>query len=392
MNDTDRGRREYEALMGAAPEDALATLQRSSPQLYGTLLAGAFGAVLARGELSRAERQIATIAILAAVGGAEPQLALHAEAALRAGVTALELRALCEHVAIYAGFPRALNALRVIDGVLVEAGVPRPPALRRVGLADHETIVAQSGDAGPAVVLIHALGLDWHMWDPVMSALSGGRRVFAYDIRGHGSAAGAPAPFTMGDTATDLVGIFDALGLERAHVVGLSYGGGIAQAAAVAHPERFESLALLATTDHPFDSFEARARSGEIDGMEAQVVPSLTRWFTPQALAVDGWGVRYARELVRRGRPTDWAAAWRAFTGLDVQGRLATFERPTLVLAGELDASTTPSIMGAIAERIAGASYQQLPGTPHMQTLEQPALVTEALDRFLPRDSGPGAG
>jgi 3-oxoadipate enol-lactonase len=43
--------------------------------------------------------------------------------------------------------------------------------------------------------------------------------------------------------------------------------------------------------------------------MEAQVAPSLTRWFTPAALAADGWGVRYARECVRRGDPVDWAAA-----------------------------------------------------------------------------------
>jgi 3-oxoadipate enol-lactonase len=49
----------------------------------------------------------------------------------------------------------------------------------------------------------------------------------------------------------------------------------------VAHPERFLSLALLATTDFPFAAFEDRARSAEGDGMEAQVVPSLPPWFTP---------------------------------------------------------------------------------------------------------------
>ena len=163
----------------------------------------------------------------------------------------------------------------------------------------------------------------------------------------------------------------------------MSFGGGIAQTAAVAHPERFLSLALLATTDHPFDAFEARARSGEVDGMEAQVAPSLTRWFTPAALATDGWGVRYARERVRRADSRDWAASWRAFEGLDVQGRLARFEGPTLVLAGELDSSTTPEIMAAIAARIPRSRYQELPGTPHMQTLEQPELVADALGAFV---------
>jgi 3-oxoadipate enol-lactonase len=87
---------------------------------------------------------------------------------------------------------------------------------------------------------------------------------------------------------------------------------------------------------------------------------------------------------VQRGQVSDWAAAWRSFKGLDVQGWLAGVEIRTLVLAGELDASCTPEIMGAIAERIPGALYEELPGTPHMQTLERPELVAQALDRFLP--------
>jgi 3-oxoadipate enol-lactonase len=380
-----RGEREYEALIGSAPGEALAELRLSSPQLYEAVV-DAFGGPLAEAELGHAARELATVAILSAAGGAERQLAVHARAALRAGLAPSELLALCEHVAVYAGLPRALNALAVIDEALTDAGAPRPPSLRRVRLADHETLVARAGEDGPAVVLIHALGLDWRMWEPIMPRLAVGRRVFAYDIRSHGSAAGSPTPFAMDDTAADLVGVLDALGLDRAHVAGLSFGGGIAQTAAKSHPEHFESLALLATTDYPFDAFEGRARSGETDGMEAQVVPSLTRWFTPDALATNGWGVRYARERVRRAYPEDWAASWRAFKGLEVQNRLAGFEAPTLVLAGELDASTTPEIMAGIAERIRGAEYRELSHTPHMQTLEQPDLVAEALDGFLPAE------
>jgi 3-oxoadipate enol-lactonase len=117
--------------------------------------------------------------------------------------------------------------------------------------------------------------------------------------------------------------------------------------------------------------------------MEAQVIPSLTRWFTPDDLAVNGWGVRYARERVLPTDARDWATAWRSFESLDVQGRLGTFRAPTLILAAELDASTTPEIMAAIAKRIPGSTYRELPGTPHMQTLSKPDLVAFALDEFL---------
>jgi 3-oxoadipate enol-lactonase len=261
--------------------------------------------------------------------------------------------------------------------------------MRSVRLRDHHTVVAAVGDEGPPVVLLHALGLDWRMWEPVMDSLAVGRRVFAYDLRGHGRAAGSQSPFTMDEIAADLIALLDALELEEAHVVGLSYGGGIAQTAAVNNPKRFASLSLLATTDYPFEAFEARARSGEVEGMKAQVVPSLTRWFNPDDLAINAWPVRYARERVRRGRPVHWAAAWRSFKGLDVQGRLQDFRPPTLVLAGERDASTTPEIMTGIAARISGSTYVELPGTPHMQTLSKPGLVAAALDDFLP-GGGPG--
>ncbi len=303
----------------------------------------------------------------------------------RQGITPMELRAISLHVSVYAGFPRALNALTVIDRVLAEAGAPAPPSLRRVLLGDHGTTVAQAGTAGPPVVLVHALGLDWHMWEPVMAGLAAGRRVYTYDVRGHGSATEAPRPSCMDDLATDLFEVMDALGLDCAHVVGLSYGGGIVQTAATLAPARFASMTLIATTNVAFDAFENRARSIEQDGMPAQVAPSLTRWFTPEALAVDGWGVRYARDCVLSGDPEHVAAAWRAFQTIDVRGKLAGFSAPTLVLAGERDASTTPEVMSRVASDIPGALYEEMPGTPHMPTLEQPHLVVNALDEFLPR-------
>jgi 3-oxoadipate enol-lactonase len=386
MNRDERARRAYESLMGIPAEEAFGDVRRVSPQMYETVLDGAFGGPLARPELSRREREIASTAIVAAIGGADRRLASHVRGALHQGVAPHELLALAEHVAVYAGFPRALNALDVVNDELEKAGVPAQPQLHRVQLDDHETLVAQKGEQGPAVILSHSLGVDWRMWEPVMERLSHGRRVFAYDFRGHGWAAGAPRPFSMDDLARDMGGVLDAFDVDRAHVVGLSMGGGIAQTFAARSPERVASLALLATTDQAFDSFEARARSGETDGMEAQVVPTLTRWFTAPALAVNGWGVQYARELIRRFDPADWAAAWRAFKGVDVQGKLAHLDAPTLVLVGEEDYSTTPEIMSGVAERIPGSTYQVLPGTPHMQTLEQPELVADALDHFLPAD------
>src|SRR5262245_11483059 len=117
MNRFERGRREYTALTGTAPEDTLAEDEQRSPQLYDAVVEGPFGGALAHAGLSRAVRELTTVAVLAAEGGAERQLASHTRAALHNGASASELLALAEHVAVYAGFPRALNALAVIDEV-----------------------------------------------------------------------------------------------------------------------------------------------------------------------------------------------------------------------------------------------------------------------------------
>ncbi|MFI6965310.1 alpha/beta fold hydrolase [Streptomyces sp. NPDC050255] len=385
MDHHARGRRAYEGLTGVPAEDALAQIREQSPQMYATLVDYAAAGVVARPELGRAERELVTVAVLAALGGAEGQLATHTRAALHQGHAASELLALCEHVALYAGLPRALNALAVVDEVLTAAGLPRPVPLRPVGLGDHDTVVAQRGDDGPPVVLIHSLGVDWRMWEPVMERLAAGRRVFAYDVRGHGAAAGAPAATDMSGLGTDLVGVLDTLELERAHIVGLSIGGAIGQTAAVLHPERVASLALLGAPDHPIpEAFESRARAGETDGMDAQIAPTLTRWFTPEALADNAWGVRYARERIRCFDPADWAATWRAYKTLDVRDRLRDFPAPTLVVAGELDAAAPPTFMSGVAERIPGSVYRELPRAPHMQSLEQPGPLADILDAFLP--------
>jgi 3-oxoadipate enol-lactonase len=391
------GDQEFEALIGHPADRALEQIRRESPQMHRWLLGGAFAGPLSDPRLSRRDREIATIAMLTALG-TEPQLRVHLRAALHQGVTAEELRALCEHASVYVGFPRALNALAVTDQVLADAGNHPAVQVHPVRLGDHTTDVAEVngitrdawGDGatatqGPAVVLIHALGLTWRMWEPVLHQLAHGRRVLAYDIRGHGAAVDAPPPARMDVLADDLRLLLGNEGLTSAHIVGLSYGGAIAQAFAVNHPDAVKSLTLAATTHRPFDSFEARAAAVERDGTAAQVTPSLTRWFTPAALAENTSGVRYARECVLRGDSGQVAAAWRAFSKLDTGDRLSELRIPTLVLAGELDASTTPEVMRPIAEAVHDARYVEMPGAPHMPTLEKPGLVVEALDSFLPR-------
>jgi alkylhydroperoxidase/carboxymuconolactone decarboxylase family protein YurZ len=97
MYRADRGEREFQNLIGEAPLEALADIRAAWPDMYEAVVTGAFGGTLARPELDRGLREIATVAILAATGGSETQLATHTRAALLQGVAPCELLALCEH-------------------------------------------------------------------------------------------------------------------------------------------------------------------------------------------------------------------------------------------------------------------------------------------------------
>ena len=102
-------------------------------------------------------------------------------------------------------------------------------------------------DDGPVVVLSNSLGSTHRMWEPQLAALQQRFRLVRYDTRGHGSSPVPNGPYGIDDLADDLVALLDRLGVERAHLVGLSLGGMTAMRVAGRNPERVDKLALLCT-------------------------------------------------------------------------------------------------------------------------------------------------
>lgn len=382
MKQEQIGWKELVAIDGQRGEQTVATVRETSALLAENLVDHAFGSVFAQTTLSRRERELVTLGILGAIGGAEPQLRIHLEAALRVGAHPDELVAIAEHMSVYAGYPRALNLLREVREALGAAGAPLPLATRNVKLDDHQTRVFDSAGAKPALVLVHALGLDHRMWRDVIPVLTERFRVIAYDLRGHGAAAGAPVAQGLVTYAGDLVALLDRLEIDSAHVVGLSLGGSIAQELALGRPERLRTLTVVASTAWSFDAFTERARAAERDGMAAQVIPSLTRWFRPEDLAKGGWAVRFARDAVERAFVADWVAGWHALATITTGDRLGQIRVPTHVIAGERDASTPPQLMKQMLE-IPGATYSEIAGAPHMVSLTHPKPLAEAILRGL---------
>jgi 4-carboxymuconolactone decarboxylase len=151
----ETGRRELAKLNPRAEADLHAALDAIAPDMVGMVVAFGYGDVYARPGLATADRQVATIAALTALGNAEPQLAFHMAGGLNAGLSPQEMVEVVYVTTVFAGFPAGLNALSVARRVFAERGVKPaiPPARegerRARGLA---TLEATSRGAGQAVL------------------------------------------------------------------------------------------------------------------------------------------------------------------------------------------------------------------------------------------------
>jgi pyruvate dehydrogenase E2 component (dihydrolipoamide acetyltransferase) len=138
----------------------------------------------------------------------------------------------------------ALAAREVIDaGVPADAGVPEVQTAEAGG---RKISYAGTGSRGDVVLLVHGYGGDRNSWLFLQEPLAARHRVYALDLPGHGTSAKDVGDGSIGVLADAAVAVLDAIGAERAHLVGHSLGGAVALAVAAADPRRIASLTLIA--------------------------------------------------------------------------------------------------------------------------------------------------
>lgn len=237
------------------------------------------------------------------------------------------------------------------------------------------------------VLLIHAVGYDLTYWDRQIEVLAQSYTVVAFDLPGHGLTPGRPEDWSF-DSAVDLVsGLIESIGVEAVHLVGISFGGMIAQSLVLARPDLVCSLTLMATactfTEPARAAMRDRAKALREGGMGAVLQPSLERWFTPEMRAQRPDVMDRVCKTVLGDDPLIQAAIWEIIAKFDVSGRLGEIKCPTLVLGGEEDCSTPPEAAAVLAEQIAGAKLVVLPRSAHILSVETPNTVTAELLAFL---------
>ena len=245
--------------------------------------------------------------------------------------------------------------------------------------------------AGPPLLLLHGLSANADMMEPEIMGLAQSFRVIAPDMRGHGR-SDRPAAYTLHDHVQDMLALMDALELGRAAVMGVSMGSYIAQALAIAAPERVHALVLVVTKAGGTTSSTARylaEHAGELQGLTPEQIRLWlgNRMFAPQTPgAVKQTFAAFMAEQERTGmtlNPQQLAAANTAMRGFDFRPDLPHLKVPTLVISGRHDVLNPPEAGEEVARLIPNARFEVLEDSGHLATLEETPRLLELVTPFL---------
>jgi len=243
----------------------------------------------------------------------------------------------------------------------------------------------------PWLVLIQGMGFDRAGWGPVLRRLQRRFRLVLMDNRGTGQSGRRIGSFAVADMARDVVAVLDAAGIRRAHVLGVSLGGMVAQELAIAYPELVAGLVLACTTPGwPFGYPMPKASVRLIAATPSMTAEVALRRHTQNALSA--WAIRRQPELLTRlielqrhhpvGRETlsAQAAAGAWYAGSARQMRI---QAPTLVLHGGADAIVDARNATLLAGNITGARLVLFAELGHLLFWEDSGAFADAVTSFL---------
>jgi len=242
---------------------------------------------------------------------------------------------------------------------------------------------------GTPVLLIQGLGMNARGWALQRGAFGRHHRCIAIDNRGTGYSEAPPGPYDLVRMAGDAVEVLDAAGIERAHIVGASMGGVIAQILGVLHPERVQSLVLACTAcRHHTWRRELLAEWGELvtkNGMQALTDDGMRWLIGPRLQRRFGVFVNVLARVLVQTKPAAFAAQVDAILAMsdDMRNELHTITAPTLVITGSQDTLTPLGDAEELAELISGSRLYVLRGAAHGLMAEAPNAFNDAVLRFI---------
>ena len=260
--------------------------------------------------------------------------------------------------------------------------------------ANGQELYFESHGEGPPLVLIMGIGYDATLWTLAqVPALSRLFRVVIFDNRDAGRSSIASGPYSIADMADDVAALMSALDIERAHLLGLSMGGMIAQEFALRHPGRLNRLVLSGCGAAParsaFDPIhtwnwvKAADTTGEVFARQQFT------WLFSSAFLRNKEAVQQTIDFLTSNPHSIAPGAYNrqadAYLGYDALDRLAGVTSPTLVIVGEQDLLTPPWICREVADRIPGSQFAIIKGdgSSHVVPIERPEEFNRLVTTFL---------
>jgi 3-oxoadipate enol-lactonase len=250
-----------------------------------------------------------------------------------------------------------------------------------------ELYYERRGDGEPLLLIQGMSGTHVSWGEPFRSPLEQEFDVVAFDNRGIGLSAPIDGPFTIAEMAEDSAGLLDALGIESAHVVGISMGGMIAQELALAHPDRLRSLTLGCTYCGGPGSQMMPAENAQklLGGLTSGSREKAIRasWEVNLSPAFRANGERYAdfEEMATKVPAAKEIIDLQvqAIFGHDTHERLGEIATPTLIVHGTADGVLPIANGEQIASLMPDARFESLENVGHMFWWEEPDLSAELI-------------
>lgn len=243
--------------------------------------------------------------------------------------------------------------------------------------------LGEANDDGAApLVLLHAWGESWRSFEPLIASLPS-LTLAAPDLRGHGGADKPETGYSLTVVVEDVVAMFDALGIARAHVLGSSSGGYVAQQLAATHPELVASLILVGS---PLSLQGKPPFANEVEELTDPISEDWVRESLSWYRLLHNVPAAYIEDRVRDGLAMPsavWKASLRGYYEAVPPTEAGTISAPTLILWGAHDHIVPRHHQKTLANRIPGAQLKIYEKTGHLVLWECPERVAEDAGAFL---------
>ena len=243
----------------------------------------------------------------------------------------------------------------------------------------------EGDDSLPVLILSNSLTTSLSLWDEQVSTFVEHFRVLRYDNRGHGLSSSSLGEYSLEDIAGDLLALMDLESVSKASLCGISLGGMVGMWFGINASDRIEKLVLSNTSSdlRPPNLWQARIDTVLERGMTAIIDGALERFLTEPFRISGSEKIDLLKSMITSCDPEGYSGCCAAVRDMNLTSQLNQITNPTLIIAGESDASTPVSHSKLIHQEIKGSKLHVIDRVAHLSNIEKPQEFNNTVLKFL---------